>query len=117
MSIESYNVKEKLAWAVRTYLKEKSKRGILEVCELEKKVVESAIYSGIINDTFFIMDVAKIVTVAYFRHNWTNYDKVIIGVEDKHKYRGYKVLANRKAKAQIKRWKKGRLREIGDILC
>ncbi len=102
---------------MRTYLKENSKRGVLEVCELEKKIMESAIYSGIISDTFNIMDVAKIVIVAYFRHKWTNYDKVISGAEEKHKYRDYKVLANRKAEAQIKKWKKGQLREIGDILC
>ena len=96
---------EKLKWAVKQFLSENSKRNVLDVSKMSADIVSHAKYGKAFNSGRPIMEIAYKVAVAYFRHNWTNYDELLRKGDTNLEYRR---MANDKAQIQIRRWKKGK---------
>lgn len=91
-----------IKWAVKMFLSTNSIKDTSEIYKVTDDVMTYARYGKVFNSGRPIMDIAEKATVAYFRHKWTNYDKLIQGKE----FVDYHELANKQARRQINRWKK-----------
>lgn len=97
------DLESKLKWAVKIFLSTGSTRNVFEVDNLATDIVNYAKYGTAFNSGELIMGIAYKVTIAYFRHRWTNYDEVL---RKGGKGSDYRELANEQARRQIGRWKK-----------
>lgn len=97
------DLESKLKWAVKVFLSTGSTRNAFEVNTLAAEIVNHAKYGTAFNSGELVMNIAYKVTIAYFRHEWTNYDEVL-----RKGGRGsdYRESANEQARRQIGRWKK-----------
>jgi hypothetical protein len=96
------DIESKLKWAVKTFLLTDSIKGVFEVNDLVTDIMNYAKYGTAFNSGEIITDIAYKVTVAYFRHKWTNYDELL---RKGGKSSDYRELANKQARRQINRWK------------